>query len=71
MGPAAPCCTHFAWCPLASCHAPAAQHFLKWGCWWNRDIERMVRQAGLQIDSMSRWHFGTTYMLVARPSPDA
>jgi methyltransferase OMS1 len=46
----------------------ADQHQAKWGCRWNRDIERIVRQAGLHIDSMSRWHFGTTYMIVARPA---
>lgn len=42
-------------------------HFKRWGCWWNREIEQAVRQAGLEIESMSRWHFGTTYYLIARP----
>ena len=55
-----------------ACNLPAAgAHFLKWGCWWNRDIEQIVRQAGLEIDSMSRWHFGTTYLVVARPPAEA
>ncbi|EFN59364.1 hypothetical protein CHLNCDRAFT_137827 [Chlorella variabilis] len=49
----------------------AGEHYLKWGCWWNRDIERIVRQAGLRVDSMSRWHFGTTYLVVARPAEEA
>ena len=49
-------------------HPAAGAHYHKWGCWWNRDIEQIVRQAGLEIDSMSRWHFGTTYMVVARPA---
>lgn len=56
----------------SACNLPAAgAHFLKWGCWWNRDIEQIVRQAGLEIDSMSRWHFGTTYLVVARPPAEA
>ncbi|KAL4430826.1 hypothetical protein ABPG75_006082 [Micractinium tetrahymenae] len=45
----------------------AGEHFRKWGCWWNRDIERIVKQAGLEVESLSRWHFGTTYLCVARP----
>ena len=49
--------------PLCS----AGEHFRKWGCWWNRDIERIVRQAGLEVESLSRWHFGTTTLCVARP----
>jgi methyltransferase OMS1 len=49
----------------------AREHHSKWGCWWNRDIEQIVRQAGLEVDSMSRWHFGTTYLLVARPTAAA
>lgn len=49
----------------------AGEHFRKWGCWWNRDIERIVRQAGLEVESLSRWHFGTTYLCVARPPQHA
>lgn len=41
----------------------AAAHYKKWGCQWNRDILQIVHDAGLQIESESRWHFGTTYML--------
>ena len=28
-------------------------------------------QAGLHIEKISRWHFGTTYIIIARPSQDA
>ena len=42
----------------------AARHDV-WGCWWNRDILQAVEQAGLRVESMSRWHFGTTYCIVA------
>ncbi|KAL0055169.1 hypothetical protein WJX82_008122 [Trebouxia sp. C0006] len=47
--------------------APA--HFAKWGCWWNRDILQLVHEAGLIVESCSRWHFGTTYVIKARPPP--
>ena len=45
----------------------AEQHHRKWGCRWNRSIEALVHKAGLQVVSVSRWHFGTTYMIEARP----
>ncbi len=28
---------------------------------------RHAPQAGLEVESVSRWHFGTTYLIVARP----
>lgn len=28
----------------------------------------LLLQAGLEIESLSRWHFGTTYVIVARPA---
>uniref|UniRef100_A0A7S0WZR0 Methyltransferase type 11 domain-containing protein n=1 Tax=Chlamydomonas leiostraca TaxID=1034604 RepID=A0A7S0WZR0_9CHLO len=45
----------------------AEDHKRKWGCWWNRDILAIVTQAGLEIESVSRWHFGTTYLIIAKP----
>jgi len=48
----------------------AKKHLLNWGCNWNRDIAGIAKDAGLQIDTISRYHFGTTYYLVARPDPD-
>ncbi|KAG1654359.1 hypothetical protein FOA52_011293 [Chlamydomonas sp. UWO 241] len=45
----------------------APKHHVKWGCWWNRDIEALIREAGLEVDKLSRWHFGTTYIVIARP----
>lgn len=44
-------------------------HAQKWGCHWNRDILRIVDQAGLQVETVHRFHFGTTYYIVARPRP--
>ena len=45
----------------------AARHYQTYGCWYNRDILSIVQQAGLQVDSCWRWHFGTTYFIVASP----
>ncbi|KAJ8612584.1 hypothetical protein CTAYLR_009801 [Chrysophaeum taylorii] len=47
----------------------AARHLRAWGCTWNRDIIKILQEAGLQVDSLTRFHFGTTYLIVARPRP--
>ena len=41
----------------------AEEHRKKWGCLWNRDIEGLIKEAGLVVDSIERWHFGTTYVI--------
>jgi methyltransferase OMS1 len=41
----------------------AEKHLEKWGCRWNRDIEGLVKEAGLEVVEMDRWHFGTTYVI--------
>ena len=54
--------------------APA--HFAKYGCWWNRDIEQLVREAaeavpGLEVVSLERplWlQFGTTLLIELKVS---
>lgn len=46
----------------------AEEHCRKWGCRWNRSIDELVAEAGLQVVSVSRWHFGTTYRIEARPA---
>ncbi|CAK4639062.1 hypothetical protein LEN26_008306 [Aphanomyces euteiches] len=45
----------------------ALKHAERWGCFWNRDIEQIVADAGLEVETMHRFHFGTTYYIVARP----
>lgn len=37
------------------------------GCAWNRPIDELLEEEGVQVDSVRRYHFGTTYMVVARP----
>lgn len=45
----------------------AGRHKKRWACRWNLDIADVVKQAGLHVESMSRWHFGTTYVIIATP----
>ena len=46
------------------------KHVERWGCYWNRDIEKIVRESGLDITECSRWHFGTTYFIIAKPKAE-
>lgn len=46
---------------LASAHAD------RHGCWWNRDIGKIVEESGLEVVEEKRWHFGTTWRFVLRP----
>jgi len=48
----------------------AARHHKTFGCWYNRDILSIVEDAGLKVESLSRWHFGTSYMIVASPATE-
>lgn len=45
------------------------KHFEKWGCHWNRDILDFIQQSDLEIVYLSRWHFGSTYYIIAQPKP--
>ncbi|RHY31319.1 hypothetical protein DYB32_003597 [Aphanomyces invadans] len=38
----------------------ALKHAERWGCFWNRDILKIVSDAGLEVESSYRFHFGTT-----------
>lgn len=42
-------------------------HRAKWGCDWAKDIDKIVEEAGLEVLQRQRWHFGTTYVYVAKP----
>ena len=45
----------------------APRHASSWGCWWNRDIRRMIRTAGLTVVKREEKHFGTSMMYVCAP----
>jgi methyltransferase OMS1, mitochondrial len=52
--------------------ADARRHHERWGCWWNRDIIAIVKEAGLEVSAVTRWHFGTTYLIHAKvPGSDS
>jgi methyltransferase OMS1 len=52
----------------------APEHFAKFGCWWNRDIEQLVREAaqkvpGLEVVKLERplwFQWGTTLLIELR-----
>ena len=50
----------------AKLDASAVEHRRRWGCWWNRDLEAVIRGV-VDVESAARWHFGTTLVVVARP----
>ena len=43
-----------------------AMHMCSFGTCCIADDE-LFAQAGLEVDSCSRWHFGSTYVIKARP----
>ena len=45
----------------------APEHSERWGCWWNRDILRIVRDSGLVVVDAKRKTFGTFYAIRASP----
>eukprot|EP00041_Stephanoeca_diplocostata_P009802 m.153064 g.153064 ORF g.153064 m.153064 type:complete len:248 (-) comp17904_c0_seq2:732-1475(-) len=45
----------------------ADRHATKWGCFWNRQIDQIVRDSGIHTDSAWRAHFGTTYVYEGTP----
>jgi methyltransferase OMS1, mitochondrial len=46
----------------------AITHSWKYGCTWNRDIPQIIREAGLEVVSEKRRHFGTNYIIEAVPT---
>ena len=48
----------------------AEKHVKRWGCEWNKDIESILAHANVEIVKSYRIHFGTTYIIVAKPKRD-
>ena len=42
----------------------AENHAKSWGCWWNRDIIKLINNLGMKIVQLDRYHFGTTIKIV-------
>ncbi|KAI8803134.1 S-adenosyl-L-methionine-dependent methyltransferase [Cladochytrium replicatum] len=49
----------------------AMDHVHTWGCWWNRDIAGLVKEADIEIVDIKRKHFGTTLLITAKMGPEA
>ncbi|KAK5447755.1 hypothetical protein LTS15_009253 [Exophiala xenobiotica] len=47
----------------------AKLHAHRYGCWNNKDIDQVIKDSGLIIESKKRYHLGTTYEYVLRPKP--
>ncbi|KAF2843359.1 S-adenosyl-L-methionine-dependent methyltransferase [Patellaria atrata CBS 101060] len=45
----------------------AAAHADKHGCWWNKDIGRIVEDSGLEVVKIKRYNFGTTWWVELKP----
>ncbi|KAI9762110.1 MAG: hypothetical protein M4579_000590 [Chaenotheca gracillima] len=45
----------------------ASGHANRYGCWWNKDIGEIVKDSGLEVISVQRYHFGTTWRFELRP----
>lgn len=50
--------------------ATAPRHAKVHGCWYNRDIGKIVEESGLVVESCKRKHFGTLWVVEARPRRD-
>ena len=60
--------SHYEWLNrILDEHAPA--HADKHGCWWNRDIQKIVQDSGLEIVQIKRYHFGTTWWIELKAGP--
>ncbi|KAF2665389.1 S-adenosyl-L-methionine-dependent methyltransferase, partial [Microthyrium microscopicum] len=44
----------------------ALDHAKEHGCWWNRDIEDIVKKSGLEIEEFETHNFGTLFWIVLK-----
>ena len=51
-------------------NAYASNHNKKFGCLFNRDIMKILNESKLEIIEMKRYHFGTTYYIIAKKKKD-
>lgn len=45
----------------------APMHADKHGCWWNKDIGKIVEDSGLEVVKIKRYNFGTTWWVELKP----
>ncbi|KAL9096712.1 MAG: hypothetical protein Q9165_001200 [Trypethelium subeluteriae] len=58
--------SHYEWLN-AILDRTAPDHARMHGCWWNRDIGKLVEESGLEVVKIWRCHFGTTWWVELRP----
>lgn len=58
--------SHYQWLNnLLDKTAPA--HANEHGCWWNKDIGKIVEESGLEVVEIKRYNFGTTWWIELKP----
>ncbi|KAF2033714.1 S-adenosyl-L-methionine-dependent methyltransferase [Setomelanomma holmii] len=58
--------SHYEWLNnLLDKSAPA--HADEHGCWWNKDIGEIVEESGLEVVTIRRYNFGTTWWIELKP----
>ncbi|KAF2007025.1 S-adenosyl-L-methionine-dependent methyltransferase [Amniculicola lignicola CBS 123094] len=58
--------SHYDWLNnLLDKSAPA--HANEHGCWWNKDIGKIVEESGLEVVNIKRYNFGTTWWVELKP----
>jgi|TARA_R110002003_G_scaffold121_5_gene10695 methyltransferase OMS1 len=58
--------SHYEWLnDLLDKTAPA--HADEHGCWWNKDIGKIVEESGLEVETIKRYNFGTTWWIELKP----
>lgn len=58
--------SHYEWLnSILDKTAPA--HADQHGCWWNKDIGKIVEDSGLEVTNIRRYNFGTTWWVELKP----
>jgi methyltransferase OMS1 len=58
--------SHYAWLNRVL-DKTAAAHADEHGCWWNKDIGKIVEDSGLEVVKLERYDFGTTWWVELKP----
>uniref|UniRef100_A0A7S2Z9C7 Methyltransferase type 11 domain-containing protein n=1 Tax=Rhodosorus marinus TaxID=101924 RepID=A0A7S2Z9C7_9RHOD len=48
----------------------AQKHYDKWGCIYNRDIDKLVEESGSSVQDKRTYHLGTTHLIIAKPNKE-
>jgi methyltransferase OMS1, mitochondrial len=45
----------------------APKHANQYGCWWNKDVGKIIEESGLEVAEMKRYAFGTVWWVELKP----